>query len=440
MKTLSAIFSLIAIIILVACQNTDPPFTPTAVPSTVTPRPATATPAPLPMLTATVAPSPTSAPPTPQSVGSIGRVEALNPLLDLNPALAKISPLLYPSLQPAAEIFTVSTDNLTLTATLRLTDITPIDVKASIETAILPELADVRTVETVGGNTVRVTFTEPNCTAVDALAQLPILPHAQVGADNPTGFAWNVVSQTLTLPAARTIHFFADEKAAQSALDAGEIDTIRRTPRLIFAPFNNLQPPFDDPAVRRALSLAVDRETLVSKFIGGEPAFFVPFNPDGARAALDAAGITDRDGDGWRELPGESQPWQVSIEVDVNREDLQPVAFWLAEYYREIGVQARANMVPFSAVVDDLLTHDYQVAVYEWRVDVSAVRARWHSTEIDAELGQNITGYNNPQVDALIDSLDSVPRCDAAARVEILRQINQLLADDRPADFLSIIK
>jgi len=115
------------------------------------------------------------------------------------------------------------------------------------------------------------------------------------------------------------------------------------------------------------------------------------------------------------------------------------VAFWLAEYYRQIGVRARVETMPFSTLIDDLLTRDYQVAVYDWRVDVSAVRARWHSDSIDAEFGQNITGYRNPQVDALIDALDTVPRCDVSARAEIMQQINQLLADDRPADFLSII-
>ncbi len=475
MKTFFIIFLLTAAITLTACQNADT--TPTAISPTVTPLAATAT------ATATAAPSPSPTPvATPTSplatvsfraVGVIGQIESLNPLLNLNPALAKISPLLYPTLnrvepetaspQPfAAELPTIAADNLTLTFTLRLTDITPADVQASIETAILPELEDVRAVKIVDARTVRITLTEPNCTAMDTLAQLPILPQAQVGADAPGKFIWNADSQTLVLPdtsgaGALTLHFFADAATAQSALSAGEIDAIEPpeliapSPRLIFAPFNNLQPPFDDSAVRRALSLAVDRKSLVRNYLGGQfapsilpeprwgaiaqqPPF--PTDPDAARNALDAVGISDHNGDGWRELPGESQPWQVTIEVDVNREDLQPIAFWLAEYYRQIGVQARAEMVPFSTLIDDLLTHDYQVAVYDWKVDVSAVRARWHSNSIDAEFGQNITGYSNPQVDALIDALDTAPHCDISARAETMRKINQLLANDRPGDFL----
>lgn len=467
MKTIFIFWALIITMVLTACQNTVP--VPTVAPGTATPPAPTATAT----ATATAAPSPTPIPPAPTStppgvsfgaVGIIGQIDSLNPLLDLNPALAKISPLLYPSLnrvepetarpQPfAAGLPTVSADNLTVTFTLKLTSIIPADVKTSIETAVWPELADVRTVAIADARTVRITFTEPNCTAVDALARLPILPAAQANAKNPGGFAWDADAQTLKLPpGSPTVRFFADTAAAQSALDTGEIDAIEPpalivpTPRLVFAPFNNLQPPFDNPAVRRALSLAVDRESLTQNYFDGNIALSafpatgeispLPFDPDAAQTALDAAGISDRDGDGWRELPGESQPWKVSIEVDVNREDLQPLAFWLAEYYRQIGVQARANMVPFSSVVDDLLTHDFQMAVYDWPVDDSAVRARWHSESIDAEFGENITGYRNPDVDVLIDSLDTVPHCDISTRAEIMRQINQLLADDRPADFL----
>ncbi len=450
MKTLILIFSFITITALSGCQNTKP--APTAIPPSATPLAATAT--------ATLTPTPTVTPTPPavsfRAVGIIGQIDSLNPLLNLNRTLAKISPLLYPALnrvepesarfEPfAAEPVTVSADNLTLTATLRLTTVTPADVQASIESAVLPELTAVRTVEITDDHTLRVTFTEPNCTAVDTLARLPILPAARVNAENPGNFVWDAAAQTLKLPAGKpTLHFFADSAAAQTALAAGEIDAIEPpelippTPRLVFAPFNNMQKPFDDPAVRHALSLAVDRESLTAEYLGGKPAFPVPFDPAAARKTLDAAGISDRDGDGWRELPGESSPWQVSIEVDVNREDLQPVAFWLAAYYRQIGVQARAEMVPFSTLIDDLLTGDYQIAVYDWQVDNSAVRARWHSAAIGAEFGENITGYSNPQVDALIDSLNTVPHCDPAARAEILRQINQLLADDRPADFLAM--
>ncbi len=461
-------FSLIILIALSACKNTDPAPLPTATPPATPPPIAGATDTPVPPTppppTATAAPTPTPAAVSFRAVGIIGRLDSLNPLLDLNPALAKISPLLYPSLnrreagtrlpQPfAAELPAIAADNLTLTFTLKLTDITPADVKASIGTAILPELDDVRAVETVDARTVRITLTEPNCTAVDTLETMPILRRTQVSTDTPAGFAWDAASQTLKLsPGKPTLRFFPDSTAAQSALAAGEIDAIEPPsliepmPRLIFAPFNNLQPPFDDPAVRRALSLAVDRVSLAQNYFDGTPAASIlpaegentppAFDPDAARNALDAAGITDRDGDGWRELPGESQAWQVSIEVDVNREDLQPIAFWLAEYYRRIGVLARVETMPFSTLIDDLLTRDYQVAVYDWRVDVSAVRARWHSAAIDAEFGENITGYRNPQVDTLIDALDTVPGCDVSARAKILRDIARILADDHPGDFL----
>ncbi len=493
MKKPIVILSILFIFVVTACRNQRAVPTPTpSPPPTITPSPtATQTPA------STPPSSPTPKPP-PQghlTLGVVGTVNKLNPLLDLNPALAKISPLLFPTLnridpdtaqpQPGvATLPTISADDLTLTYTLRLTAITPADVQASIQAAIWPELADIRTVETVGADRVRVTLTQPNCGLGDMLAQLPILSAADATADVPVGRApftvqqWDADSQTLTLAAAAeasprlasiTVQFYADAELAQGALDTGKVDMVQLAdppaelparfkvvpipvPQLVFVTFNTQQPPFDQPTVRQAFSFALDRWNIQAKTFAGQgtlaasiqpPQFWTPFSgpglldyaPESARVRLDDAGIRDTDGDGWRELPGESQPWRVSVGVDVAQEALRDVAFWVAEYYRQVGVQARVDMVPFSAVIDNLLTHDYQVIVYQWpllpTLDESV---RWHSNQIDAEFGENITGYSNTTIDTWLDNLNRAPACAADVRAGWGRKIALKLDSERPID------
>ncbi|MEX0893170.1 MAG: ABC transporter substrate-binding protein, partial [Gemmatimonadota bacterium] len=85
-----------------------------------------------------------------------------------------------------------------------------------------------------------------------------------------------------------------------------------------FVAWNGQRPPLDDPAVRRALTMALDRERMIEGLRSGygEPAVGpigpfhwsvdeglepLPQDPAAARTLLEEAGIRDRDGDGYRE-------------------------------------------------------------------------------------------------------------------------------------------
>lgn len=434
------------------------------------------------------------------TIGLVGRADTLNPLLSLNPALNLLGPMLYPSLlktnpqtgafQPGlADMPRIAADGLTVTYTLRAGNISPADVQAGIEATIRPELDDVRRVATdPAAGQVIVTLTQPNCALLDALAQLPVLPQTDVSADAPattTGpFAiedWDAKAGRLRLtanPEAATglprlktidIRFFPTEKAAIQALEAGELDILPLRQSLDPAPagftalsvpgtaltfigFNNRDSVLRQAPVRQALTLALNRPRIEQFPAGqGQPATgFLPaghwaavapaaapeYNPTAAAAMLTEAGLFDRDGDGRRDTP-DGQRWEVSIRADERRPIETTLAFEAAESYRQVGVYARAELVPFETLADDLLTHDYQVAVYTLPLPVTFdYRAWWHSDWVEADFGLNLTAYSRPAVDARLAEANRVPACAAPERKELYGQIQAQLATDAPADFV----
>ena len=70
---------------------------------------------------------------------------------------------------------------------------------------------------------------------------------------------------------------------------------------------------------------------------------WLEYNPEKAKAMLDAAGIVDQDGDGWRDLPN-GQPLTVRIDFNAqaSRTDVQ-INEMAAADWEAIGVRTQLN-------------------------------------------------------------------------------------------------
>ena len=97
----------------------------------------------------------------------------------------------------------------------------------------------------------------------------------------------------------------------------------------------------------------------------------------------------------------------------------------VSKYYRDLGLFARAESVPFDSIVDDLFTHDFTLDIFSCPILPDPhQRLFWHSTE------------NNPQVDALLVEGVAVPGCQPQVRADVYTDLQQYLAQERPVDFL----
>ncbi len=219
------------------------------------------------------------------------------------------------------------------------------------------ELRDVTAVVALDSFSLILEFRRPQPVFPDVLTDLAMLPHHRLRdvspermreapfnrtpvGNGPFTFVEHRANQRWVFgrspgfPAAlgrphidRLVVAIVDEPTTKlAALTSGELDVaginpahaafVRRDPRLrvIDYPillsyavvFNLRRPLFDDPAVRRALSRAIDRGTIVQAYLFGfgavasgpvspahpwfEPAEAIPFDPAAAAALLDAAG------------------------------------------------------------------------------------------------------------------------------------------------------
>ncbi|GGX72987.1 ABC transporter substrate-binding protein [Saccharospirillum salsuginis] len=150
---------------------------------------------------------------------------------------------------------------------------------------------------------------------------------------------------------------------------------------------NTTRPPLDDVAVRKAISLAIDRETLLTEDtfgltsaspypVGTGPLYqswydetaLAPFrylmqqDVEAARALLDGAGYLDRDGDGYREQP-DGTPIQLGLAVPSGWTDWVNSLFTVAANLRSIGLNARVESMDEQAWYERIPTGNYDIYI-----------------------------------------------------------------------------
>jgi peptide/nickel transport system substrate-binding protein len=186
--------------------------------------------------------------------------------------------------------------------------------------------------------------------------------------------------------------------------------------------------PMADPAMRRAVALAVDKEAIASQLLGGSvvvaqsgippdawfytESFPTPNDPDGARRLLDEAGWVDSDGDGVRE----KKDLRAQIELcttgpQARIDTANQIAAWLGE----IGIQAIVNVVAPGDMFADwntarndtpcvLSRSNFDLAELEVALSIDPIYAyfSYHSSQFEPD-GANDAQVVDADIDAALD-------------------------------------
>ena len=216
-------------------------------------------------------------------------------------------------------------------------------------------------------------------------------------------------------------------------------------------------PFLSDEAVRRALSMAIDRDLLVEVGYGqaGRPTCNLVPGPeiyastdntgcltqdiDGAKAMLDAAGWTDSDGNGIRDKDGVELRILYQTSTNAVRQDFQAL---IKEWWSEIGVETELRNLDASVFFggDPGSPDTFQ----KFYADVEMYANNFDGTDPQAYLsmyrcgnepkpssqwqGENINRFCDPAYDALIDELGAT--ADIGARGDLMRKMNDMLTKD----------
>ncbi|WP_245622340.1 ABC transporter substrate-binding protein [Devosia epidermidihirudinis] len=289
--------------------------------------------------------------------------------------------------------------------------------------------------EKVDDHTVTFVLNEPDALARYGLAGVYTLPkHIWEGIDDPKNFAntepvatgpWTVAknfSRSGFDLCRNELSRFNGENAIDclrfpqmngneqtvAALSAGELDWLGdglTDPDVTFLPqseynnywlpagsdvnlqLNTTKAPFNNLEFRKAISVAVDRDTLVdistfgltthTKFPIGtgemyntwynaealEPyRWLMEYDPEKAKELLDAAGFVDKDGDGWRDNP-DGTPIAFGISMPSGWTDWVNTGQTVAENLQDVGINASLKTMDEGAWFDAVPQGNFDVYV-----------------------------------------------------------------------------
>ncbi len=215
-------------------------------------------------------------------------------------------------------------------------------------------------------------------------------------------------------------------------------------------------PILSDINVRKALSMAIDRQTLVEVGYGTAgrptcnlvpaPEMFasdntgcIPQDLDGAKALLEGAGWTDSDGDGIRDKDGKKLHVLYQSSTNPVRQDFQAL---IKGWWNEIGVEVELKNIDASVFFGgDAGSPDTFQKFY---ADVEMYANNFDGTDPEPYLaqylcnkipgpdnqwqGENINRFCDPAYDALVAELATT--ADMAKRGELAKKMNDMLTKD----------
>jgi peptide/nickel transport system substrate-binding protein len=208
-------------------------------------------------------------------------------------------------------------------------------------------------------------------------------------------------------------------------------------------------PALRDPVVRRAIAMAIDKQTIVDKVLAGYgapgttivPPFSVfyhweppadqaiTFDIAGANKLLDDAGYTDTDGNGIRNDPNTGKDLNFRFILRSESEIGARLGTYVSGWLKQIGIATTSEVVGDGKLVSAWYDNDYDLYIWGWGPDPDPdfILSTFTSKQCG---GWSDTCYSNPAYDKLYTEQQVAKTPEE--RQPIVYQMQQTIYNDIP--------
>ena len=218
-------------------------------------------------------------------------------------------------------------------------------------------------------------------------------------------------------------------------------------PRYDYIGWNGARPPFDDPAVRRAMTLAIDREALVEELLYGYGRVSVGpvlsytwgadpdieawlHDPARARQLLaergftqGANGILQRDG----------RPLSITLTTNAGNRVREAALIKIQAQLLRVGVKANLRLLEMKTFRERNVSGEFDAYLGGWSLSGRVLKELFGSQHRPPR-GVNVVAYSSPEADRILESLDAAREW--AEMKPMLSAFQRRIHEDQPYTFL----
>jgi len=217
--------------------------------------------------------------------------------------------------------------------------------------------------------------------------------------------------------------------------------------------YNIRRQPFNDPRVRRALSIAIDIDKIIEYVLHGQGGRItgpfvkqtdyynhsikpVPYDPQGALNLLKEAGWRHNK-EGWLEKDGKRLQFTL---ITNSGNDLRKAVLAIAQdAWRQIGIDVRTDLLEWSVFIQERVDKaDFDALILGWVMGIDPdLYQIWHSSQTNPHQ-LNFVGFKNEEADDLIIKIRQ--EYDYDRQVAYCHRLHQIIAWEQPYTFLYVNK
>jgi peptide/nickel transport system substrate-binding protein len=206
---------------------------------------------------------------------------------------------------------------------------------------------------------------------------------------------------------------------------------------------------FGSPRTRRALTLAINRDEIVHAYLGKygrvatgavAPIFRwayddslppLPFDPQQATALLAEEGWHDSNGDGILDKGGKR--FSFVLKLQAGNQLRNTIATVIQQQLKRVQIEVTLEQVEPGTFWDDLMQRRYDAWYAGFSVPLQMQLEDLWGSDL-SKYPFNLTGYQNPRVDRILQEVKLLPReTDGAA---LWKEFQRVIYNDQPCTFL----